>query len=284
MAYEPSAQFEVKTFDVEIPRQGSPLLARVYQPQGPGPFPALLDVHGGAWSGGDRTSDEQTDTTLATSGMVVVSPEIRIGPKDPYPAQMQDINLATRWLKVHVGELQGDPSTVGGIGSSSGGHSVILSAMRPRDSRYGALTLAGAEGVDASLRYVIGCWPIVDPFARYEYAKERNNANLIKNHDGYWLTTDAMKEGNPALILERGESAELPPLLVLQGTADDNIPYQIVEAFPPKWRAAGGDAAIELFEGQPHGFGSRPGPAQERFIALIKTFVQGCLAGRMATV
>jgi acetyl esterase/lipase len=284
MAYEPSAHFEVKTFDVEIPREGNPLLARVYQPQGPGPFPTLLDVHGGAWSGGDRTSDEQTDTTLATSGMLIVSSEIRIGPEDPYPAQMQDINLATRWLKVHAAELLGDASTLGGIGFSSGGHSVVLSAMRPRDSRYAALPLAGAEAVDASLRYVIGCWPIVDPFARYEYAKERNIANLIKNHDGYWLTTDAMKEGNPAMILERGEPAELPPLLVLQGTADDNIPYQIVEAFPPKWRAAGGDATIELFEGEPHGFGNRPGPAQERFIALIKAFVQRCLATRMAAV
>jgi hypothetical protein len=48
MTYEPTARLEIKAFDVEIPREGSPLLARVYQPQGQGPFPMLIDEHGGA--------------------------------------------------------------------------------------------------------------------------------------------------------------------------------------------------------------------------------------------
>lgn len=278
MGYEPSARFEVKVFDVEIPREGTPLLARVYQPQGTGPFPMLLDAHGGAWSSGDRTNNEPVDLPLAESGVVVLSPEFRVGPKDPYPAQMQDINLASRWMKANGRELNGDPSTLGGMGSSSGGHSIILSGMRPRDARYSALPLAGGHVVDASLRYLIACWPIVDPFARYEYAKEVCNERLIKNHDGYWLTADAMIEGNPTRILERGERAELPPLLVLQGTADENIPSEIVARFPDLWREAGGEASLELFEGEPHGFGSKPGPAHDRLIALSKAFIQRCVA------
>src|SRR6266487_4310421 len=127
----------------------------VYQPQGPGPFPMLLDEHGGAWSNGDRFNDEWVDSPLAQTGLLILSPEFRIGPADPYPGQLQDINLATRWFKAHAEELHGDPSTLGGIGFSSGGHTVVLSAMRARDPVYSALPLTEAKEDDASLRYVV---------------------------------------------------------------------------------------------------------------------------------
>lgn len=232
MVYEPSARLETRVFDVEIPREGSPLLGRVYQPQGPGPFPMLLDQHGGAWSNGNRANDEWVDRPLAESGLLILSPEFRIGPKDPYPAQLQDINLATRWFKAHAGELNGDRTTLGGIGFSSGGHTVVLSAMRPRHPVYSALLLAGAEQEDASLRYVISCWPVIDPFARYERARAKGNQELVDRHDRFFLNVDAQIDANPVRILERKEKADLPPVLLCHGTADDSVPYEWVTRFP----------------------------------------------------
>ena len=106
---------------------------RIYQPEGPGPFPVLLSVHGGAWSRGDHTNNPLTNLPLAASGMVVAAIGLRVAPEFPYPLQVQDTNYATRWLKVHAGEFNGDASSLGAIGYSSGGHTVPLSAMRPDD-------------------------------------------------------------------------------------------------------------------------------------------------------
>ena len=108
--------------DVEYRRDGTHrLLARVYRPAGPGPFPALLDVHGGAWTGGDRTSNARLDRTLATAGLLVVSIDFRLAPTHPYPAMLEDVNYATRWLKATATALGARPGPVGAVGTSSGG-------------------------------------------------------------------------------------------------------------------------------------------------------------------
>ena len=280
MAYEPSARFEVKAFDVEIPKEGRPLLGRVYQPQGPGPFPMLLDEHGGAWSNGDRFTDEWVDQPLAESGLLILSPEFRIGPNDPFPGQLQDISLATRWFKAHARELNGDATTLGGIGFSSGGHTVVLSAMRPRHPVYSALPLPEAEHEDASLQYAISCWPVIDPLARYERAREKGNQELVERHDRFFLTIDAQIDANPVRILERKEQVDLPPVLLCHGTADDSVPYEWVTRFADLYREAGGDASIETFEGAPHGFGRQPA-YKERLFAATRAFIEQRLGARV---
>ena len=80
-----------------------------------------------------------------------------MGGEYPYPSSLADINYATRWLKVHAADFNADPATVGGLGVSSGGHLILLSAMRPFDPRYTALPLAGAAGVDGTLAYAVSC-------------------------------------------------------------------------------------------------------------------------------
>jgi acetyl esterase/lipase len=275
--YQPSARFEVRVFDVEIPREGSPLLARVYQPQGAGPFPMVIDEHGGAWSANDRTSDEWIDAPLAASGLLVLSPEFRIGPDDPFPGQLQDINLATRWLKAHAAELKGDPSTLGGIGFSSGGHTVVLSAMRPDHPTYSALRLSEAAEHDASLDYVISCWPVIDPLARYERAREKGNDELIEKHDRFFLSVETQMDANPIRMLERNEKVALPPTLVCHGTGDDSVPFEWVEHFADLYREAGGDIVVEPFEGAPHGFG-RQAEYKDRLFEVTKAYIERQLA------
>ena len=67
--------------DVEYQRHGDqPLLARLYQPIGPGPFPAVLEVHGGAWTGGDRFNNVSIAEALAADGIVVLSIDFRMPP------------------------------------------------------------------------------------------------------------------------------------------------------------------------------------------------------------
>jgi len=92
-------------------------------------------------------------------------------PEAPYPASLQDINLGIRWLKLHARDYGSSPERVGAYGTSSGGHQVLLAAMRPEDKRYRALPLAGAPDLDAKLAFVISGWGVLDPVARYHLAK-----------------------------------------------------------------------------------------------------------------
>ena len=150
-SYNPAQQFAVQVQELEYRNDGKESwMVTIYQPEGEGPFPALLDVHGGAWNRGDRTADDVMNRALAASGMVVAAVDFRLAPAHPYPAQVQDVNFATRWLKAHAAEFNADPATVGGMGCSSGGHTLMLSAMRPGDSRYGAMDLPKAANCDAS--------------------------------------------------------------------------------------------------------------------------------------
>jgi acetyl esterase/lipase len=276
----PERSYEVKTFDVCYRQaNGEAWLARVYQPQGTGPFPALLDVHGGAWSEGDRLLNAPIDEALAASGLVVAAIDFRLGPAHAYPASIQDTNYATRWLKAHANEFNADPRQLGGLGASSGGHMVLLSAMRPRDPRYVALPLPEAPAVEASLAYIVAVWPILDPHARYFFAQATGREDLVRATEGYFLSQDAMQEGSPQCLLDRGEAVELPPTLILQGTADTNLSLDMTERFATTYRTRGGHCELELFPGMPHRFAHAPGPETDRAIRLTKAFIARQLAG-----
>jgi acetyl esterase len=272
--YDPARTYAVQVSDVEyLQVDGEPLLARIYQPQGAGPFPALIDVHGGAWGAGDRLNNAHMSQALAATGLVIVAVDFRLAPAHPYPASMADLNYGIRWLKAHAQEFNADPRHVGGLGGSSGGHMVMLAAMRPHDPRYTAHPLAEAPDVDATLDYLIVPWPIMDPYARAQYARDAGRPELVKRTEQYFLTEDSMQEGNPQRILDRGEQVPLPPALILQGTADTNLTMEMSERFVASYRAAGGTIELEKFPDQPHNFGNTPGPDADRALALIKAFV-----------
>src|ERR1700720_3785896 len=93
----------VRIEDVEYQRQGErALLARLYRPSGTGPYPAVVQVHGGAWVNKDRTDNDFIAKALAESGILVASLDFRMPPEAPYPASVADINLGVRWLKARA--------------------------------------------------------------------------------------------------------------------------------------------------------------------------------------
>ena len=267
--------YEVTEEDVEYRRiDGEPLLARLYRPRGAGPFPAVVGVHGGAWTSGDRTNNVAIDRALAAAGCVVAALDFRIAPSAPYPASVADVNAGLRWLKRHAGEFSSRPDWVGAVGSSSGGHQMLLAVMRPHDPRYAA-TAPELAGVDAQISYAVACWPIADPLARYRMAQTRGNERLVQAHRDFFRTEEAMVEGNPQLALERGETVSLPSLLILQGTRDDNVTPDMAQRLIDAWRKAGGRAVLETFPDQPHTFVTREptSAASLRAIDLIRAFV-----------
>ena len=272
--YDPAAAYPLREHDVEYLRvAGETRQVRIYQPQGEGPFPVLLSVHGGAWSGGDHTNNSTTSRPLAATGWVVAAIGLRVAPQFSYPIQVQDTNYAIRWLKAHAGDFNGDPDTLGGIGYSSGGHTLFLSALRPNDPRYSTLPLADPTAVDANLGWMVGCWPVIDPYARHVFAEKSGNERLSGLSSGYFLGEDAMHDGNPQEMLDRGEKAALPPALIIHGTADNNVPIEISQRFVTSYQAAGGQIHLETFDGMAHGFGNQEGPETDRLLQLVKEFI-----------
>ena len=248
--------YAIDVEDVEYLRHGAtPLLARVFKPKGTGPFPTVVELHGGAWCDHDRTRDVGLNEPMAKSGIVVVALDFRMPPVAPYPASMQDIHYGVRWAKAQAKSLGSRPEWVGALGVSSGGHQGMLLGMRPSDARYGAIP--GLPG-DGSLRFMVLCWPVIDPLGRYQYAKKLVAGgkpypevadNVIPRHDKFWQTEAAMAEGNPVMALERGEKVSLPPVLYLQGTQDDAHPRPHLDRFVAEYRKAGGALELELYEG-----------------------------------
>src|ERR1700752_5148601 len=217
-AYDPSAPFELAVSEVELRRNsaGRMLMARVYQPKGQGPFPTVLDLHGGAWNAKNRLAEEPMDRALAARGLLVVAVDLTLAPEAPYPACIQDANYAVRWLKANAATWKGDTGKVGVYASSSGGHVAELLAMRPRDPRYNSIPLAAAPEVDATVAYVAMRSPVSNTFARYENAERRRNESMMKNNKVFFNPWETIHESNPQEILDREEKVTLVPLLIMQ--------------------------------------------------------------------
>jgi acetyl esterase len=247
----------VATEDIEYLRHGiKPLLMRLHKPAGQGPFPTLVDLHGGAWHQGDRTMDKTRHQALAERGILVAALDFRDGTEGAYPLAVADINYAIRWIKTRARELS--VRAVGLSGQSSGGHLAMLAAMRPADPRYTAIALpVGSPPVDARVRCVAMSWPVINPLSRYRMAKRTAATDLIAGHDEFWRTEAAMAEGSPVVILERREKVETPPALWIQAPNDGNHDYRDPEGrfdgnepqrFVDRYRKAGGEIDLVYYE------------------------------------
>ncbi len=256
---------ETETFttqDMEYLRHGDKALTlRLYRPAGDGPFPTVVDLHGGAWCKNDLTACGPRDEVLAEAGIAAATLDFRHA-GDGYPTSLIDINYAIRWLKSNAGEFRLDPDRFGISGQSSGGHLAMLAAMRPNDSRYASIALdAGAPEVDASVCCVGMSWPVINPLSRYRNVlRLRASANppdwigdIPECHDLYWVTDDNMIDGNPVSALESGEAVETPPAIWVQGRPDEVHDYldpdselgvNEPERFAQRYREAGGEIEV----------------------------------------
>ena len=99
-----------------------------------GPFPAVLVVHGGGWSGGDRTRAARSLLEpLTRAGVAWLSIDYRLAPKHRYPAPVEDVETAILWVKAQARRLRIDPQRIALLGESAGGHLVAEAAVRSRD-------------------------------------------------------------------------------------------------------------------------------------------------------
>lgn len=212
--------------DVEYSRAGGESLKMdLCLPDGNGPFPAVILVHGGGWSGGDKTKGvDPLFTPLSKSGVGWISINYRLAPKHHYPAAVQDIEAAVRWVKEHAGELRVDPHRLALLGESAGGHLAAMAVVRAKDdTRVAAAVLFYAPvdlqadterrgGLSFSLRGLFG--------RSYEVNEE---------------VKVLLRAASPINDVHSG----VPPFLLIHGTADMSVPYDQSIQLQAKLKAAG---------------------------------------------
>ena len=106
--------------------EGEPLLLDAFVPDGTGPFPALIAIHGGGWALRDKSDWDNSCRELAMAGFACFTIDYRLAPAHPYPAAVDDARAAVQWVRDHAAEYSVDPSRLGAIGGSSGAY---LAAM-----------------------------------------------------------------------------------------------------------------------------------------------------------
>ena len=285
--FDQAAPYEVEETDVPFARaEGQELQARIYRPRGEADIPlaALVDVHGGAWSRGDRLAGAFHGCALAASGLLVVSLDFRQGSEAKHPAASADVAAGVRYVRTNAARLGVDPRRIGIAGSSSGGQLALLAALKP--GAYAGTPIVRHDGSldttagDESVAFVLALYPVADPLARFRYVIGREDdgsgfdaKRLIAAHHGYFSSEAQMADASVTRIVSAGEARTLPPVWLAHPELDDNVPAAITDAFVQAYQRAGGSIERVHFPGARHGFIGPPSADGDKAVALMRDFI-----------
>jgi acetyl esterase/lipase len=227
-------------------------------PSGQGPFPALVCIHGGAWQMGEKSAYEPVIRQLASYGYVAAAVEYRLAPAHKWPAQIEDVKCAVRYLRAHAKDLNIDPAKMGAVGDSAGGHlSLLLGLMDPKDGLEGT---GGNPEQSSKVQAVANFYGPTD--LRVWRLTPEADAELKKSggkDSNTWLvdllgTSDraapVMAQMSPITYVDAGDS----PIITFHGTADPLVPIEQAKLLHAALEKAGVTQKLVPMEGAGHGF------------------------------
>ncbi len=229
-----------------IPGPGGWIRLRIYSPEGAGPHPAMVYLHGGGWVGGSIDGSDRFCRGLTNAaGAVIISVEYRLSPETKFPGALDDTMAVLLWTRDAAPELDVDPGWIGVGGMSAGGNLAAAAALVARDR--GALTIA----------FQLLIVPVLD--------RRCASSSMREYADGPSLTADAMRwfweqylerpedGASPyASVAEASDLRALPPAFVVTAGCDPLCAEG--EAYAERLRSAGVDATARRYDGMPHGF------------------------------
>ena len=167
---------------------------------------------------------------------------------------------------------------IGLIGSSSGGHLVMITGIQPDVAEHRGTPFAvdgefRDDPVSAEVSYVIGLWPVSDPLARFRYAQTAGREELVAAQLRYFRDEDHMARASVQRTLADEEAQALPPLLVVQPGADRNVPQEMTLDLLREYQRAGGALQYLFYPGLPHAFAYQPSPETDRLLEDVWPFV-----------
>lgn len=236
--------------DIEYGQAGGQrLLLDVNIPDGEGPFPIAILIHGGGWSRGDKSGTEKpgdsADITpmfapLTAARFTWFSINYRHAPAHRWPACYDDVQTAIRWVKAHAAGFKGDPRRIALVGHSAGGHLAFLAAVRATD--------------DTRVQAAVGYAPVTD-FEQELPTRKGISTSLQALHGiGPEITPAALallRETSPVNHLAPA-SAATTSFLILHGDADKTVPLPQSLAFQTRARALHIPCELIVLPGAPH--------------------------------
>ena len=257
-----AARAELKT-DIEFAQVGGTnLTLDAFVPEGAGPFPTCILVHGGGFTRGDKTSYiKPLFGPLSKAGFVWFTINYRLAPQHRYPACVEDVESAIRWVKAHAAEYKADPKRIAIIGESAGGHLVSLAGVRAKAETRVAAVVPFYAPHDLELqvnhRHALGpsmeaLFGLTELNAKTEVEPARmpalRSTSVLNLNDAAWKT---LREASPISYVRKG----LSPYLLVHGTKDATVPFEQSLKFQEKMKASGNACDLIAVEGGIHGMG-----------------------------
>ena len=241
---------------------GQELKMDIYYPSSGGPWPGLVFVHGGGWTEGDKAPLPVIPTE---AGYLVVSINYRMYPAYRFPAMIEDVKAAVRWLRAHAGEHNLDSDHIALIGHSAGGHLAALAGL-----------------ADESAGWDVG--PYLDQTSQVQAVVTMSGpANLRGNYPDTVneLQTNVfgdrqLDSGSPVNYVRKNA----PPFLIVHGEADEVVPVEQAHLLHEALVHAGAASKLLILEHAGHGFGPAGGtviPSMEETFGIIQAFLDGVL-------
>jgi acetyl esterase/lipase len=225
-----------------------------YPAEGPGPFPGVVVLYGGAWRVGNKWGNRTLLAEFARRGYVAVAPQYRHCPKDVFPAQVHDVKAAVRWLRAHAAEYKLDVDHVGAMGFSAGGHlSLMLGVTGPDDGLEGdAPPGSPSSKVQAVVNYF-------GPSDLTATDVPEVSVGLVRDFLGARTTDrpDLAIKASPVTYLSRDDAA----ILTFHGTKDPLVPHNQSTRLAEAMSKVGLAGRVELLIGAGHGW---TGPEMRR--------------------
>lgn len=216
-----------------------------YEPTGGWPHPAIISIHGGSWRGGDKGGLFAPHARwLANQGYVVLDVQYRLSPAALWPAHLDDVKTAIRWLRTHAERYHVDPECIGLVGRSAGGHLALMAAFTPNDPNFPAPSgLSTRDDVQS----VAAIYPPTD----LPYLQSTVGADL-----DYWLGSSIREQ--PDLYVQASPiyaaKADAPPVLLAHGGSDNLVPAAHSERLHKRLQELGVTSVYLNYPWGRHGF------------------------------
>lgn len=262
----PLLKGRVKT-DIEYAQAGGESLKLdAFVPEGKGKFPAVIFVHGGGWSAGNRTGgNDPLFAPVAARGIAWFTISYRLAPRHNYPAPIEDVHAAIRWVKAHAAEFNIDPNRIALVGESAGGQIVAQAAVLAKEPERVAAVVPFYAPIDF----------IADMERRGGLSTSMRGLFGRKDSQADEATLQLLREASPINHIRPG----LPPFLLVHGTGDMSVLYSWSPMFQAKLKAAGVPCDLITIPDGRHGMAS-----WESFAPEYKDNVADWLATKLNAV
>lgn len=245
---------------------GRDLLCDVYRPPaGVANGAAVLLVHGGGWSSGDRSQLKGFGILLGREGYLCVASEYRLTGEAPWPAQIEDVKAAIRWMRANADELGIDADRIAIEGNSAGAQLATFAAGTAGDPRWEGS--GGNEGVSTAVAAAIGFYTPTLFGAGFDEPRGAIAGAVL-------MLGDQADAASPLTYA----SADFPPTLLVHGNDDSLVPESASLLMYEALRSAGAPVELHIYADQPHAFDADPAFGRQS-AAIMRLFLDRYVAG-----